>query len=73
MGIGCTACTVYRLGAGKSSLIAAPYLDIKIYWIHVDCLAIGLHNQSSSNISVIPQSPILDTGTIKYNLDKIIA
>jgi ATP-binding cassette, subfamily C (CFTR/MRP), member 4 len=71
--IGC----VGRTGAGKSSLIQALFKMVKIdkeikdSGIFIDGLNIddiGL-NTLRSNISIIPQSPFVFTGTIRRNLD----
>ena len=63
---------VGRTGAGKSSLIASffrlaePRGSIKIDGI--ECFDIGLHDLRP-NISIIPQDPVLFTGSVRYNLD----
>lgn len=61
-----------RTGAGKSSLIssffrlAEPTGSIKID--DIECLDVGLHNVRT-NISIIPQDPVLFSGPVRYNLD----
>lgn len=59
-------------GAGKSSIINAlfrlPFLDGFIHIDDIDTQSIGLHDLRSK-ISVIPQEPVLFSGSIRYNLD----
>ncbi|XP_077301168.1 ATP-binding cassette sub-family C member 4-like [Arctopsyche grandis] len=63
---------VGRTGAGKSSLIAALFrlaeIEGKIEIDGVDTKDVSLENVRS-NISIIPQNPILFSNTIRYNLD----
>lgn len=63
---------VGRTGAGKSSLIAALFQMTKIEGgIFIDSkniTEIGLHDLRSK-ISIIPQEPVLFSGTIRKNLD----
>jgi len=63
---------VGRTGAGKSSIIngvfrmTEPRGDLFIDGIRVN--DIGLHDLRT-NISIIPQDPVLFSGTMRYNLD----
>lgn len=63
---------VGRTGAGKSSLINAlfrlSYNDGSIIIDQRDTNDMGLHDLRSK-ISIIPQEPVLFSGTMRYNLD----
>ncbi|GAX23747.1 hypothetical protein FisN_12Hh325 [Fistulifera solaris] len=64
---------VGRTGAGKSSLIVALYrlAEISEGSIHVDnidCANVNLHKLRSS-MAIIPQEPVMFSGTLRYNLD----
>lgn len=63
---------VGRTGAGKSSLINAlfrlSYNEGSIIIDHRDTESMGLHDLRSK-ISIIPQEPVLFSGTMRYNLD----
>ncbi|XP_055853123.1 probable multidrug resistance-associated protein lethal(2)03659 [Episyrphus balteatus] len=63
---------VGRTGAGKSSLINAlfrlSFNDGSVIIDQIDTNEIGLHDLRSK-ISIIPQEPVLFSGTMRYNLD----
>ncbi|KAJ0181224.1 hypothetical protein K1T71_003309 [Dendrolimus kikuchii] len=63
---------VGRTGAGKSSLINALFrlakIDGKIIIDGRDTSTMGLH-ELRSQISIIPQEPVLFSGTMRHNLD----
>ncbi|XP_059486251.1 probable multidrug resistance-associated protein lethal(2)03659 [Neocloeon triangulifer] len=64
---------VGRTGAGKSSLISALFrladcCEGRIVIDDIDTAKLGLH-QLRANISIIPQEPVLFSGTMRKNLD----
>jgi len=63
---------VGRTGAGKSSLINAlfrlSYNDGSVLIDKRDTSEMGLHDLRSK-ISIVPQEPVLFSGTMRYNLD----
>ena len=63
---------VGRTGAGKSSLIASFFRlaepQGRIVIDGMDCLSLGLHDVRKK-IAIIPQDPVLFSGTVRYNLD----
>ncbi|CAD5219876.1 unnamed protein product [Bursaphelenchus okinawaensis] len=64
---------VGRTGAGKSSVTLALFRMIepvsgKIIIDNVDVCELGLHDLRS-NITIIPQDPVLFSGSLRFNLD----
>ncbi|KDR22129.1 probable multidrug resistance-associated protein lethal(2)03659 [Zootermopsis nevadensis] len=63
---------VGRTGAGKSTLITALYrltpIEGSIYIDGINTTAIGLH-ELRKKLSIIPQVPVLFSGTLRKNLD----
>ena len=63
---------VGRTGAGKSSLIAALFrlapIEGSVYIDGINTATIGLH-ELRNKVSIIPQEPVLFSGTMRKNLD----
>ena len=64
-----------RTGAGKSSLTLALFRIIEpaggsIYVDNIDVTHLGLHDLRSK-LAIIPQDPVLFTGSLRFNLDPL--
>ena len=64
-----------RTGAGKSSLTLALFriieaMEGQIFIDGLDVSKLGLH-QLRSKLAIIPQDPVLFTGTLRFNLDPV--
>lgn len=63
---------VGRTGAGKSSIVQClfrlAYIEGKMFIDGIDTGSIGLHDLRRK-ISIIPQEPVIFSGTLRYNLD----
>lgn len=67
---------VGRTGSGKSSVVQAlfrlaePEAGSRIDIDGVNILRVGLHNLRS-RLSIVPQSPVIFLGSVRYNLDPL--
>ncbi|RHY25109.1 hypothetical protein DYB32_008514 [Aphanomyces invadans] len=62
-----------RTGSGKSSLVAALCRLVEgeaggIYWDNINIASIPLH-VLRSKLTIIPQSPVMFSGSLRFNLD----
>jgi ABC-type multidrug transport system fused ATPase/permease subunit len=67
---------VGRTGAGKSSMINTLFRIVEVEQGHIliDGLDIGEMGLSDlrENLGIIPQTPVLFSGSIRFNLDPLV-
>ena len=65
---------VGRTGAGKSSLVMSLFRIVepcggRICLDGIDIGKLGLDHLRQSRVAIIPQDPVLFSGTVRYNLE----